>query len=231
MHILSRPSPNFNDRRDNKKISMLVMHYTGMKTAEEALDRLCDPNSQVSAHYTIDETGQIFSLVEDEKRAWHAGVGFWRGETDINSISIGIEIVNPGHEFGYVAFPDEQMRSVLELSKSLVQQFDIKPANVVGHSDIAPLRKEDPGELFDWKGLAQQGAGLWASAKPSGVQDTDGLIQMLGQIGFDIGNPDQSSKVIEAFQRHWRADKITGTYDQETADIAFALLQHARRLT
>lgn len=231
MQIFSKPSPNFNDRRDNKKISMLVMHYTGMRSAKEALNRLCDPTSQVSAHYMIDETGQIFKLVEEDKRAWHAGVGYWRGETDLNSISIGIEIVNPGHEFGYVPFPAVQMRSVMELSKRLAQQYDIKPVNVVGHSDIAPSRKEDPGELFDWKGLAQQGVGLWASAKPSGIQDTEDLIRSLGQIGYEIEKPDHFPKIVEAFQRHWRADKITGAYDQETADIAFALLQHVRRLT
>lgn len=226
----SRPSPNFNDRRDGKKISMLVLHYTGMKSAEAALDRLCDPDAQVSAHYCVNEQGQVFQLVEEQKRAWHAGIGYWRGEKDINSASIGIEIVNPGHEFGYIPFPPEQMQAVIQLSADIVARHAIKPFNVIGHSDIAPARKEDPGELFDWESLAQQGAGIWAAGISSPISNEMGLLSLLSDIGYDVEGH-SASEVITAFQRHWRADLLTGAYDQQTADIAFAVAEQVKRLT
>jgi len=153
------PSPNF-DSRDGCSISMLVLHYTGMRTPQEAINRLIDPASKVSAHYIVDEDGTVLNLVKEEHRAWHAGVSGWRGETRVNHHSIGIEIVNPGHEFGYRPFPDMQMESVISLCKEILGRHAIEPRNVIGHSDVAPTRKEDPGELFDWEELAKNGVGL-----------------------------------------------------------------------
>lgn len=148
-------SPNFNERIGYAAPNMIVLHYTGMKTAKDALERLCDPAAEVSAHYVIDEDGTLYQLVDEEKRAWHAGVSKWDGETDINSASIGIELVNPGHEFGYRAFPAAQMEALAKLCKDIMTRHDIQ--TVLGHSDIAPERKQDPGELFDWQWLADAG--------------------------------------------------------------------------
>lgn len=226
----SRLSPNFNERWNSKAAYMLVLHYTGMQSAEAALERLCVPDAQVSVHYLVDEQGQIFQLVDEDKRAWHAGVGCWRGETDINSASIGIEIVNPGHEFGYVPFPPEQMQAVIKLSADIVIRHGIKPFNVIGHSDIAPERKEDPGELFDWKSLAEHGVGIWAPAVESGVSDEAGLLSLLSDIGYEVEGL-VADKVITAFQRHWRPEFLTGTYDQQAADIAYAVAEQVKRLT
>ena len=147
------PSPNFNERR--LPVSMIVLHYTGMQSAAEALERLKDPAAEVSAHYLIDEDGTVIRLVDEAKRAWHAGRSFWRGITDVNSASVGIELVNPGHEFGYRPFPDAQMEALVPLLADIVRRHDIPRANVVGHSDVAPARKIDPGELFDWDMLAR----------------------------------------------------------------------------
>lgn len=144
-------SPNFTARRGGHEIpSMIIIHYTGMKTGQEALERLCDPEAQVSAHYVIEENGDIYQLVDDDKRAWHAGASEWQGETDINSASIGIELVNPGHEWGYRDFPDVQIEALIELSKDLVERYGIPVERILGHSDVAPGRKQDPGELFPW---------------------------------------------------------------------------------
>lgn len=226
----SKLSPNFNERRNNKAPYMLVLHYTGMQSAEAALERLCDPDAKVSAHYLVDEQGQVFQLVDENKRAWHAGVGYWRGEKDINSASIGIEIVNPGHEFGYVPYPLAQMQAVIKLSADIVFRHGIKPFNVIGHSDIAPERKEDPGELFDWQSLAEQGVGLWAPALESSVSDEAGLLSLLSDIGYEV-EENSADKVIAAFQRHWRPDILTGSCDQQTADIAYAVAEEVKRLT
>lgn len=166
MNLIQRPSPNF-DGRDGQPVDMLVMHYTGMKTAQEALDRLCDPTAKVSAHYVVDEDGSIYRLVDEENRAWHAGASSWRGHSNINQRSIGIEIVNPGHEFGYRPFPKAQMETVAALSKNILSRHDIPARNVVGHSDIAPERKEDPGELFDWGILAYNGIGIIPILNPT----------------------------------------------------------------
>jgi N-acetylmuramoyl-L-alanine amidase len=218
--MIKSPSSNFNDRRGGDHISLLIMHYTGMQSGEAALERLIDPASEVSAHYLVMEDGTVHQLVADEKRAWHAGVGSWQGETDINSRSIGIEIVNPGHEFGYRAFPAAQMVAVKELSVGLVQKYGVEPINVIGHSDIAPIRKQDPGELFDWKALSCLGVGLW----PSSLTDTDcsddAFLQALSEIGYDVTD---TAAVITAFQRHWRPDLITGQSDEECRKIALSL--------
>ncbi len=148
-------SPNFNDRIGDDAPEMIVIHYTGMQSAAAALERLCDPAAEVSAHYVIDEDGVTYKLVEEENRAWHAGVSQWDGERDINSASIGIELVNPGHEFGYRGFPSAQMEALATLCKDIMSRHDIK--TVLGHSDVAPERKQDPGELFDWSWLANTG--------------------------------------------------------------------------
>ena len=205
-------SPNFSER--NAKISMLVLHYTGMKTSKEALDRLCDEKAQVSSHYLIYEDGTIYNLVDEEKCAWHAGISYWRGNKNVNNISIGIEIVNLGHEFGYKPFPKVQMQSVLELSLEIVNRHNITKYNVVGHSDIAPQRKADPGELFDWRFLANNGVGVWydklQTAKHLKARES------LSQYGYDIAN--EKSAII-AFQRHFRQSNIDGIWDLECQAI------------
>ncbi|MCP4394683.1 MAG: N-acetylmuramoyl-L-alanine amidase [Alphaproteobacteria bacterium] len=206
MHIEFSPSPNFNDRGAGAAIDMLVMHYTGMKTAEEALQRMCSKESQVSAHYMVDEDGAIYQLVDEDKRAWHAGVSFWRGETDINSHSIGIEIVNPGHEFGYREFPDVQMQSVIWLSQQILERHPIPARNVVAHSDIAPTRKQDPGELFNWQMLADNGVGLWVvdegEVSAQGAASNDEKA-MLANIGYDVFD---FAAAADAFHLHFGAN-------------------------
>ena len=202
---------------------MIVLHYTGMQTAAEALDRLCDPAAEVSAHYLIDEDGTVVRLVDEEKRAWHAGRSSWRGITDINSASIGIELVNPGHEFGYRAFPEAQMQALLPLLADIVKRRDIPRANIVGHSDIAPARKDDPGELFDWDLLARYRLAL---AKPELtmrlVWDNDSAFHLaLERFGYDI--TDQTASV-RAFQRRWRPKRIDGVVDGEIGALLFELL-------
>ncbi len=168
MQISVRPSPNYNDRAPGA-ITMLVLHYTGMVSREHALARLCDPVAKVSAHYLIDEMGLVYQMVAEEYRAWHAGVSFWAGERDINSRSIGIELVNPGHERGYRSFLALQMRSLVELCREILPRHPIPPNRVLGHSDVAPGRKRDPGELFDWEWLAGQGIGVWPDVKSRGA--------------------------------------------------------------
>ena len=213
MNITELPSPNF-DSRDGQEIDMLVLHYTGMPTASEALERLRDPASKVSAHYVVDEDGTIYRLVAEENRAWHAGVSYWRGNSNINQRSIGIEIVNPGHEFGYQPFPGVQMKSVIALCKDILLRHKIPARNVVGHSDVAPARKEDPGELFDWKGLAEAGVGLW----PGELQVATCNLSSYGYETTDL------PKAITAFQRHFFPQRLTGVWDHECAVRLAALL-------
>jgi N-acetylmuramoyl-L-alanine amidase len=210
-------SPNFDERK--LPISMLVMHYTGMRTGAEALARLSDAESKVSAHYLVEEDGRIFPLVPEEKRAWHAGKSYWRGVTDVNSASIGIEIVNPGHEFGYRAFPQKQMVAVRDLCREILSRHKMPLRNVVGHSDIAPERKEDPGEFFDWQWLAGEGVGLWpCQSSEFRVQSSEELHAW----GYDLSaNP---QKVMEAFQRHYRPGLINGQWDEECGKLLAELL-------
>jgi len=160
MRRIDRPSPN-HDERGDVAIDMLVLHYTGMASGAAALDRLCDPAAKVSAHYTIDEDGTVYAMVPEARRAWHAGVSWWGGDTNINTRSIGIELVNPGHEFGYRAFPDAQVAALTTLCHGILMRHPIPSARVLGHSDVAPARKDDPGELFPWERLAKLGIGLW----------------------------------------------------------------------
>ena len=224
--MISRPSSNFDARPPETPIDMLVLHYTGMESAARALDRLCDPEARVSAHYVIDEDGQVTGLVGEASRAWHAGQAFWRGEADINGRSVGIEMVNPGHEFGYRDFPDPQMAALEDLAAKLLSRHPIPARNVVGHSDVAPGRKIDPGERFDWARLAAAGIGLWPHAAPhADVEDADVRI-MLGAYGYDVADPGQA---MTAFQRHFRPANLDGRADGETVGRLKALLDLCSR--
>lgn len=188
-------SPNYNERP--KAPDMLLLHYTGMRTAEDALRRLCSPQAAVSAHYVVDEDGLAYALVDEDKRAWHAGLSFWQGERDINGCSVGIEIVNPGHEFGYRPFPERQIESVCALALEIIERHGIRAGRVLGHSDVAPKRKQDPGELFPWKTLADRGVGLWSSR----FEPLAGSRRaMLSLVGYDVSDEDAA---LRAFQRHF----------------------------
>ncbi|RAU22138.1 N-acetylmuramoyl-L-alanine amidase [Paramagnetospirillum kuznetsovii] len=213
MTVISHPSPNFEPRR-SAIVDMLVIHYTGMPDGPAALARLCDAEAKVSAHYLIEEDGRVFSLVSEDLRAWHAGASHWRGETDINSRSIGIELVNPGHEFGYRAFPDAQIAALVDLSKGIVGRHPIPARNVVGHSDIAPPRKQDPGELFPWQVLAEtHGIGVWPCGEPTELPPEHVVLAGLAHVGYDIHDP---KAALTAFQRHFRPWKVDGHLDAET---------------
>ena len=214
--MIDRPSPNFDDRPAGLGVDMLVLHYTGMRTAAEALDRLCDPAAQVSAHYAIDEEGTLTRLVPEDKRAWHAGVAFWGGRTDINARSVGIELVNPGHEFGYRPFPEAQMAALESLCQDILARHPIPARNVVGHSDVAPRRKTDPGELFDWKRLADRGIGLWPAPRATG----EGATALLAACGYET---EDLAASLAAFQRHFRPSRIDGLADAETLGLLAGL--------
>jgi len=213
-------SPNFQPRPPGAAIDMLVIHYTGMQSAQAALERLCDPAAEVSAHYLIDEAGQVTALVDEENRAWHAGVSSWRGQSDVNSRSIGIELANPGHEFGYRPFPPAQMAALADLAQGILARWPIPARNVVGHSDVAPRRKQDPGELFDWSWLARRGIGLWPQPAPVTIGEAAAL---LAEYGYDIADP---RAALIAFQRHFRPLSCDGVADSET----LALLNGAMSL-
>lgn len=219
--ITERPSPNHNERASNAEIDMLILHYTGMRSGAEAVERLCDPVAKVSAHYVVEEDGRIFRMVGEAYRAWHAGVSYWRGETDINGRSIGIEIVNPGHEFGYRDFPKEQMDAVTTLCLDILTRRPIPASRIVGHSDVAPDRKQDPGELFDWQGLAAQGIGVWPDASSTGISPDEDLARtLLTRIGY---NPEIAlDTVVTAFQRHFRPACVDGVLDEETMALICA---------
>lgn len=221
MRIVSRPSPNHGPRADGAPVELLVLHYTGMRSAEAALSRLTDPASGVSAHYTIDEDGTVYAHVAEERRAWHAGAGSWRGTGDVNSRSIGVEIVNPGHEFGYRAFPEAQMVSVIELARAVMKRWDLPATAVLGHSDTAPDRKTDPGELFDWRRLAANGVGWWPAVEPSeiGPAESGEVVELLKRIGYDAS----AERVTAAFQRRWRPSRVDGRVDAETLALMRAV--------
>lgn len=216
------PSPNWNERK--LPISMVVLHYTEMKPVETALARMCDPEAEVSAHYLITEEGEVISLVAEDKRAWHAGASCWRGMRDINSASIGIELDHPGHALGYRPFHEAQVEALLPLLHSIVTRYDIPRANVVAHSDVAPARKVDPGELFPWDRLAACRLCL-PRPKTLGLGDpfpNDGSFMLaLERFGYDITDP---AKAVEAFQRRWRPECIDGIPDGEVRAILFQLL-------
>jgi N-acetylmuramoyl-L-alanine amidase len=219
--IVDSPSPNFDERA--LPVTMLVLHYTGMPDAAGAIARLKDPAAKVSAHYLVAEDGQILRLVAEDKRAWHAGRSWWRGVTDINSASIGIEIVNPGHEFGYRPFPEEQIDALIPLVADIVERHAITRGNVVGHSDIAPARKQDPGELFPWHRLARLRLALPRPTK--NLMDprwTDGgFLLALERFGYDVRD---GQAAVTAFQRRFRPELVDGAIDGECRAILLGLL-------
>ena len=228
LRIVECRSPNHDARPG--PVDMLVLHYTGMKTAEEALTRLCDPEAKVSAHYTIDRDGRVYRHVPEERRAWHAGVSYWAGERNVNGSSIGIELVNPGHEFGYENFPETQIAALIDLAQDILSRHRIPPARIVAHSDVAPGRKEDPGELFPWAQLAEFGIGLWPFAfgarEPVREDAPKTFARRLQRFGYGVAPEVEVplAKVVIAFQRHWRPSNIDGVIDEESAYRLGALL-------
>jgi N-acetylmuramoyl-L-alanine amidase len=218
---IDTPSPNFDDRA--APISMLVLHYTGMQDGASAIQRLADPAAKVSAHYVVAEDGQIVRMVDEDKRAWHAGRSYWRGVTDINSASVGIEIVNPGHEWGYRPFPEPQIESVIQLTKKIVARHRITRGNVVGHSDIAPTRKVDPGELFPWEKLAKLRLALPRPTKNlmDPLWSDAGFLLALERFGYEVTD---GPAAVRAFQRRFRTEKIDGIIDGECRALLLALL-------
>jgi N-acetylmuramoyl-L-alanine amidase len=219
--IIDCPSPNFNDRK--LPISIIVLHYTGMKDAASAIARLTDPAAEVSSHYLIAEDGQTMRLVDESKRAWHAGRSHWRGVDDVNSASIGIEIVNLGHEFGYRPFTEVQYEALLPLMHGIVGRYGITRGNIVGHSDIAPTRKEDPGELFEWERLAKVRLALPRPAKYlTDPHWTDGgFLLALERFGYEVID---GPAAVRAFQRRYRPERIDGEIDGQTRAILLSLL-------
>jgi len=232
-----RPSPNHGERQGI--LDMIVLHYTGMIDNQAALAQLCDPTSKVSAHYVVMPDGYIIQLVAETRRAWHAGVSSWAGNTDINSCSIGIEIANPGHDHGYPDFPRRQIAALTALCRSILTRHLIAPDRVLGHSDVAPARKRDPGEKFPWRLLADSGIGLWV--KPAAIKD-DGprfapgdsnpriseAQELLAKYGYGVpvtGHLDDATRdVVAAFQRHFRPGRIDGAIDVSTVATLEALV-------
>jgi N-acetylmuramoyl-L-alanine amidase len=219
--IIDSPSPNFDERK--LPISMVVLHYTGMVDGASALTRLRDPEAKVSSHYLITEDGQIARLVDEEKRAWHAGRAHWRGIDDVNSASIGIELVNPGHDHGYCAFPDEQMGALMLLMSQIAERHGITRGNIVGHSDVAPTRKLDPGELFEWDRLAAVRLALPRPRKH--LTDPDwsdaSFLLALERFGYEVID---SEAAVRAFQRRFRPENIDGVIDGECRAMLLSLL-------
>jgi N-acetylmuramoyl-L-alanine amidase len=233
-----RDTPNFQSRRDGRTPTILLLHYTGMESADAALDHLCSSKSNVSCHYLIDEQGRVTQMVPEAERAWHAGQSHWAGEDDVNSASIGIEIVNKGHDLGYEDFPDEQIDAVIALSKDIIERHGISPRYVLGHSDVAPRRKKDPGEKFPWRKLHAAGIGHWVEPEPLGgdeglgLRDTGEAVQhgqqLLADYGYLVGVNGKYGKetatVVSAFQRHFRPDKVDGRLDRSTLQTLEKLL-------
>ncbi len=220
--LIETPSPNHEARAEDVAVDMLVVHYTGMTSAAAALGRLCDPVAKVSAHYLIDEGGVVHRLVGEERRAWHAGVASWRGVTDVNGASVGVELVNPGHEFGYRPFPEPQIEAFRSLATEIIARHDIPARNIVGHSDVAPARKTDPGEFFDWRGLAEAGIGLWPQPADHLETDPERITDMLAEYGYDVAD---APAALKAFQRHFRPARVQGRIDPETARLLAGLLE------
>ena len=237
LDFIEAPSPNFDPRTSPPDI--LVLHYTGMKTGEEAIARLRDPEAKVSSHYVVEEDGRIFRLVPEERRAWHAGKSCWQGETDINSQSIGIEIANAGHPGGLPDFPDAQVEAVTALCRDIVSRHGISPEMVLGHSDIAPVRKVDPGEKFPWDRLASAGVGHYVEPAPiaggrffqrgDGGPPVEAVQAMLALYGYHVPVNgefcDKTEGVVAAFQRHFRRERVDGVADASTIDTLHRLLK------
>jgi N-acetylmuramoyl-L-alanine amidase len=238
LSIEDLPSPNHDERPANTPLDMIILHYTGMQTAQAAIDLLRSEAAQVSSHYVVDEDGAVLRLVPEARRAWHAGISHWRGHSALNGRSIGIEIVNPGHEWGYRDFPVLQLAAVCDLCIAIRSRHPIPQRNVIAHSDVAPDRKQDPGERFDWEGLARNGVGLWPFGVPdlgtgAAVRDAASLRDVraaLREIGYAVapeGALDPAlSLVLRAFQRHWRPETVNGQADSGT----LARLLGVRRL-
>lgn len=241
MKPIASPSPNCEAR--SSAIDMVVLHYTGMASAEAALGWLCDEASRVSSHYLVDEAGRVFALVDEEQRAWHAGVSHWAGVSDINSCSIGIEIHNTGHQGGLPDYPDAQIEALIALGAGIMKRHAIRPARVLAHSDVAPGRKIDPGEHFPWARLARAGIGLWT--EPAAPDDThvlaagaegaavSALQDRFKQLGYNIEITDVfdelTQTVTSAFQRHWRPDLVDGRADASTRDALERIIALGQR--
>jgi N-acetylmuramoyl-L-alanine amidase len=239
MDKIAAPSLNFDIRV--RPPDTIVMHYTGMQSGDAALARLQDPESRVSAHYMVEEDGRVFALVPEERRAWHAGKSFWKGDQDVNGCSIGIEIVNPGHELGYRPFADAQIAAVIALTTDIRTRWLVPDDRIIGHADVAPARKEDPGELFPWQRLFAAGHGLWAETAPApgpalaegdsgaGVYALQAGLAALGYDSPPCGRYDaDTTSIVRAFQRHWRQRQVDGVADGETRATLIALLKLAR---
>ena len=234
MKISNFYSPNCSKKeRSDKSIKMIVIHYTGMQSERESVTRLCNPKSKVSSHFVINQNGKTYRLVQDNQIAWHAGKSCWGKYKNLNKNSIGIELVNKGHQFGYTSFKKKQLLSLIKICRNLIKKYKIKKKNVVGHSDIAPLRKIDPGEKFPWKQLADDRIGIWHHCKPSLLRkyrnikilekkDKIKFIKNLNNIGYCFSNKKKSFfiKIVEAFQRHYRKELINGFLDKECLTIA-----------
>jgi N-acetylmuramoyl-L-alanine amidase len=232
------PSPNHDARAPGLRADILLLHYTGMTSTAVAIERLCDPSAKVSSHYVVDEHGKTLQLVPEKRRAWHAGLSSWEGVNDINSRSIGIEIANPGHSYGYPDFPEVQIAAVVALCRDIVKRHHIKPHHVLGHSDVAPQRKSDPGEKFPWERLYRAGVGAWVAPAPivagrelgpgdAGEQVTE-LQEALRRYGYGIeptGIYDELTEaVVTAFHRHFRPARVDGRADQSSIATLRALL-------
>ena len=234
MKISNFYSPNFSrKKRPNNSIKIIIIHYTGMQSERESMIRLCNPRSKVSSHFVINQNGKIYRLVQDNQIAWHAGKSCWAQYKNLNKNSIGIELVNKGHQFGYTTFKKKQLSSLTKICKSLIKKYKIKKKNVIGHSDVSPLRKIDPGEKFPWRQLANNKIGIWHSCKPSLLRkyrnikilkkkDKIKFIKNLNKIGYCFSSKKKSFlvKMLKAFQRHYRQELINGHADKECLIIA-----------
>jgi N-acetylmuramoyl-L-alanine amidase len=231
-----RPSPNHDERM--LPADILLLHYTGMTSTAAAIERLCDPAAKVSSHYVVEEHGNVLQLVPEARRAWHAGLSSWNGVSDINSCSIGIEIANPGHSYGYPDFPESQITAVTALCRDIVKRHRIRAERVLAHSDVAPQRKLDPGEKFPWARLHRAGVGAWVTTSPirpgprpapgDSGPDVAELQTALRRYGYGIEATgvydDLTEAVVTAFQRHFRVECIDGRADQSTIETLRALL-------
>ena len=231
-------SPNFDQRkRSSKSIKLLVIHYTGMQSERESIMRLCNPKYKVSSHFVINQNGKIYRLVQDDQTAWHAGKSCWGKYKNLNKNSIGIELVNKGHEFDYTNFKKKQLSSLIKICKILIKKYKIKKRNIVGHSDISPLRKIDPGEKFPWKELADKKIGIWHNCKAKDLikfrqvrisnKFKSEFINNLKKIGycFNIKKKTNFLKTVKAFQRHYRKELINGIIDKECLIIIINILK------
>ncbi len=245
MEITDLPSANFDPRPHGRTVDMLLLHYTGMPSAAAAFERLCDTIAKVSVHYVIDEDGTVYRLVREDHRAWHAGVASWAGVTDINARSVGIELVNPGHEWGYRSFPEAQMTSLVDLAGAILRRYRIPLHRVLAHSDVAPERRRDPGELLDWRQLAANGIGIVANRAGSAVVATPlargdtgpgvhALQSKLASFGYGVNvnaeYDERTETVVRAFQRHYRPAAVDGKADRETLDALDDLLNQIAAL-